>query len=178
MRKVYRLIRQLGMTSKYKGYYYVAEAVMMSMELQDYPIKITKDIYPYLAKKFKSTPVNIEHDIRTVINVCWTANKETMDRIAGYPLRYRPTNSEFVDMLAYYLIQTELDAEDAIEEAKKNLTACQNPIDVFEKISELQNPMRFQGVCPEEMYRKKFRSYRIIRCFYIEGLNLIRESDQ
>lgn len=42
MRKVYRLIRQLGMTSKYKGYYYVAEAVMMSMELQDYPIKITK----------------------------------------------------------------------------------------------------------------------------------------
>ena len=70
MRKVYRLIRQLGMTSKYKGYYYVAEAVMMSMELQDYPIKITKDIYPYLAKKFKSTPVNIEHDIRTVINVC------------------------------------------------------------------------------------------------------------
>ena len=37
MRKVYRLIRQLGMTSKYKGYYYVAEAVMMSMELQDYP---------------------------------------------------------------------------------------------------------------------------------------------
>ena len=121
MRKVYRLIRQLGMTSKYKGYYYVAEAVMMSMELQDYPIKITKDIYPYLAKKFKSTPVNIEHDIRTVINVCWTANKETMDRIAGYPLRYRPTNSEFVDMLAYYLIQTELDAEDAIEEAKKVL---------------------------------------------------------
>ena len=105
MRKVYRLIRQLGMTSKYKGYYYVAEAVMMSMELQDYPIKITKD------------------------------------RIAGYPLRYRPTNSEFVDMLAYYLIQTELDAENAIEEAKKNLTACQNPIDVFEKISELQNPM-------------------------------------
>ena len=57
------------------------------------------------------------------------------------PLRYRPTNSEFVDMLAYYLIQTELDAEDAIEEAKKNLTACQNPVDVFEKISELQNPM-------------------------------------
>mgnify|MGYP000426434297 FL=1 len=56
-----------------------------------------------------------------------------MDRIAGYPLRYRPTNSEFVDMLAYYLIQTELDAENAIEEAKKNLTACQNPIDVFEK---------------------------------------------
>lgn len=141
MRKVYRLIRQLGMTSKYKGYYYVAEAVMMSMEFQDYPIKITKDIYPFLAKKFKSTPVNIEHDIRTVINVCWTANKETMDRIAGYPLRYRPTNSEFVDMLAYYLVQTELDAKSNAQQMQKSLTACQNSADVFGKIPELQSPM-------------------------------------
>ena len=55
MRNVYRLIRQLGVTSKYKGYYYVAEAVRMFMEIQDHPIKITKDIYPSLAKQFKST---------------------------------------------------------------------------------------------------------------------------
>ena len=129
MRKVYRLIRQLGMTSKYKGYYYVAEAVMMSMELQDYPIKITKDIYPHLAKKFKSTPVNIEHDIRTVINVCWTANKETMDRIAGYPLRYRPTNSEFVDMLAYYLVQTEYEEEEEYTVTILRVTLTVTPLE-------------------------------------------------
>ena len=79
MRKVYRLIRQLGVTSKYKGYYYVAEAIKMFMEIQDHPIKITKDIYPSLAKQFKSTPVNVEHDIRTVINVCWESNKEAMN---------------------------------------------------------------------------------------------------
>jgi two-component system response regulator (stage 0 sporulation protein A) len=103
MRKVYGLIRSLGATSKYKGYYYVAEAVRISMEVQDSPIKITKDIYPYLAKKFKSTPVNVEHDIRTVVNVCWTTNKEGLDEIAGYTLLYKPTNSEFIDMLAYYL---------------------------------------------------------------------------
>ena len=109
MRKVYRLIRQLGVTSKYKGYYYVAEAVKMFMEIQDHPIKITKDIYPSLAKQFKSTPVNVEHDIRTVINVCWESNKEAMNEIAGYPLRYKPTNSEFIDMMAYYLMQTEIE---------------------------------------------------------------------
>lgn len=107
MKEVYRLIRRLGATSKYKGYYFVAEAVKISMELQEHPIKITKDIYPYLAKKYKSTPMNVEHDIRTVINVCWTANKHYLDRIAGYPLSYKPTNSEFVDMLAYYLSQNE-----------------------------------------------------------------------
>ena len=90
MREVYHLIRKLGATSKYKGYYFVAEAVKISMEAQERPIKITKDIYPFLAKKFKSTPMNVEHDIRTVINVCWTANKKTMDEIAGYSLNYRP----------------------------------------------------------------------------------------
>lgn len=141
MRKVYRLIRQLGMTSKYKGYYYVAEAVIKSMEFQDYPIKITKDIYPYLAKKFKSTPVNIEHDIRTVINVCWTANKETMDRIAGYPLRYRPTNSEFVDMLAYYLVQTEFEMNTPGIGTAREFTDCQNPAGGFENIPGQQNPI-------------------------------------
>lgn len=107
MRKIYGLIRKLGVTSKYKGYYYVAEAVKITMEYQETPIKITKDVYPKLAKKFKSTPVNIEHDIRTVINVCWVTNKSTMEQIAGYPLYYKPTNSEFVDILAYYLNQME-----------------------------------------------------------------------
>jgi two-component system response regulator (stage 0 sporulation protein A) len=103
MRKVYGLIRRLGATSKYKGYYFLAEAIKMRMDYQDEPIKITKDIYPHLATKFRSTPMNIEHDIRTVINVCWITNKDTLEEIAGYPLNYKPTNSEFVDILAYYL---------------------------------------------------------------------------
>ena len=97
MKQVYHLIRKLGATSKYKGYYFVAEAVKISMESQEHPIKITKDIYPSLARKFRST----------IINVCWMANREMMSEIAGYTLNYRPTNSEFIDMLAYYLIQTE-----------------------------------------------------------------------
>ncbi len=107
MKEVYRLIRKLGATSKYKGYYFVAEAVRISMEKQGRPMRITKEIYPYLAKKFKSTPMNVEHDIRTVVNVCWVANKKSLDHIAGYSLNYKPTNSEFVDMLAYYLLQDE-----------------------------------------------------------------------
>lgn len=107
MKEVYRLIRKLGATSKYKGYHFVAEAVRISMESQERPMRITKDIYPYLAKKFKSTPMNVEHDIRTVVNVCWVSNKKSLDHIAGYSLLYRPTNSEFVDMLAYYLLQEE-----------------------------------------------------------------------
>ena len=67
MKEVYGTIRKLGATSKYKGYYFVAEAIRMTMEFQERPMKITKDIYPRLAKKFKSKPSNIEHDIRTIV---------------------------------------------------------------------------------------------------------------
>ena len=107
MKKIYGIIRKLGVTSKYKGYYYVVDAIHLAMESQDQPIRITKDIYPYLAKKYKTTPMNIEHNIRTVINVCWETNRKGMDEIAGYPLTYKPTNSEFIDMAAYYLSEEE-----------------------------------------------------------------------
>ena len=44
MKEVYGTIRKLGATSKYKGYYFVAEAIRMTMEFQERPMKITKDI--------------------------------------------------------------------------------------------------------------------------------------
>ena len=59
-----------------RGYFFVAEAVKISMRHQYKPMHITKDIYPCLATKYKSTPTNIEHDIRTLINVCWEGNKK------------------------------------------------------------------------------------------------------
>lgn len=107
MKKIYGIIRKLGVTSKYKGYFFVADAIHLAMNFHGKPIMITKDIYPYLARKYKTTPMNIEHNIRTVINVCWETNKNGMDEIAGYSLMYRPTNSEFVDMVAYYLSEEE-----------------------------------------------------------------------
>ena len=87
--------------------FFVAEAVKISMGDQYKPLRITKDIYPCLARKYRSTPTNIEHDIRTMVNVCWEGNKKLLDEIAGYPLEYKPTNSEFIDMLAYYLREIE-----------------------------------------------------------------------
>ena len=107
MKKVYGIIRKLGITSKYKGYYYLVEAISIAMAQEDRHIRITKDIYPYLARKYKTPPMNIEHNIRTVINTCWETNKKGMDEIAGYPLVCKPTNSEFIDMVAYYLSEEE-----------------------------------------------------------------------
>ena len=83
MKRIYGLIRKLGANSKYKGYFFTAEAIRMTMAYQEKPLRITKDIYPNLAKKYKSTPTNIEHDIRTLVNVCWEGNRTLLEEIAG-----------------------------------------------------------------------------------------------
>ena len=103
MKEIYGIIRKFGVTANYKGYYFVADAIQLAMNSHGKPMRITKDVYPYLAMKYQTTSLNIEHNIRTVINVCWETNRSGMSEIAGYPLYYKPTNSEFIDMVAYYL---------------------------------------------------------------------------
>lgn len=103
MNRIYGLIRRFGITSNYKGYFFVADAIQMAMDSRDKPMHVTKDIYPHLARKYKTTPLNIEHNIRTVIKVSWETNRNGMAEIAGFPLMYKPTNSEFIEMAAYYL---------------------------------------------------------------------------
>ena len=106
MKQIYGTIRKLGVTSNYKGYFYLADAIKLAMNSPNKPIRITKDIYPYLAMKYKTTTMNIEHNIRTVISLCWETNQEGIAEIAGCPVCRKPTNSEFIDMLAYYLLTT------------------------------------------------------------------------
>lgn len=45
MKKIYGLIRKLGANSKYKGYFFTADAIRMTMTYQEKPLRITKDIY-------------------------------------------------------------------------------------------------------------------------------------
>ena len=93
MSAVYGVIRKLGATSKYKGYYYVVDAVEMAQKIYERPVKVTKDIYPVIARKYKSTPSNVEHNIRTLVNLCWMNHKDTLEEMAGCTMADKPTNS-------------------------------------------------------------------------------------
>lgn len=107
MQKIYNTIRKLGATSTHKGFYFLADAIYMTIECRIRPLKVTKDIYPYLAKKYETTDVNVEHSIRILVNACWTKNRNGIEEIAYCPLARKPTNSEFIDMLAYYLSESD-----------------------------------------------------------------------
>ena len=100
MSAVYGVIRKLGATSKYKGYYYVVDAVEMAQKIYERPVKVTKDIYPVIARKYKSTPSNVEHNMN---------HKDTLEEMAGCTMADKPTNSEFIDILVYYLRYSDKD---------------------------------------------------------------------
>ncbi len=101
--RVYEVVRQLGMTSKYDGYYYVIEAVKIRIEIQR-PYKITKDIYKVLAVQYGTRSGNVEAGIRRLSRLCWTYHRDLLIHMAGFKLEEPPTNRQFIDILAYYVM--------------------------------------------------------------------------
>ena len=116
MRKnVERLIRHLGVTTKYKGLRYLCDAVAMTIDAERSGdrVMVTKDIYPVVAKKHHTTIFAVEQNIRTVSRVLWERNPKRLVRMAGYSLFDRPTNSELIDILAFYLMERAEEAHEA-----------------------------------------------------------------
>lgn len=102
MRKTLNILRDCRVTSRYKGYYYLPEAVQILKRHENRHLRITNDIYPAIAEKYCTSIDCVEHDIRTVIEKCWNNNKEFVQSIIGYEALRCPSNREFIDCVAYY----------------------------------------------------------------------------
>ena len=98
------MIHEIGVPAHIKGYQYLREAIMMSVEDMDMLNSITKILYPSIAKKFDTTPSRVERAIRHAIEVAWSRGKmETLDALFGYTIntgKGKPTNSEFIALIA------------------------------------------------------------------------------
>ena len=101
---VTNVIHEVGVPAHIKGYQYLREAIMMVVNNIDIINQITKQLYPDIARKFKTTPSRVERAIRHAIVVAWTRGQtETVDSIFGYTIsaaKGKPTNSEFIAMIA------------------------------------------------------------------------------
>lgn len=98
------MIHEIGVPAHIKGYQYLREAIMMSVEDIEMLNSITKILYPSIAKKFQTTPSRVERAIRHAIEVAWSRGKmETLDALFGYTINIgkgKPTNSEFIALIA------------------------------------------------------------------------------
>ncbi|MDE6607962.1 MAG: sporulation transcription factor Spo0A [Lachnospiraceae bacterium] len=98
------MIHEIGVPAHIKGYQYLREAIMMSVEDMDMLNSITKLLYPTIAKKFQTTPSRVERAIRHAIEVAWSRGRmETLEALFGYTIntgKGKPTNSEFIALIA------------------------------------------------------------------------------
>ncbi len=103
-REVTDMIHEIGVPAHIKGYQYLREAIMVSVEDAEMLNSITKLLYPSIAKKYQTTPSRVERAIRHAIEVAWSRGRmETLDALFGYTVNHgkgKPTNSEFIALIA------------------------------------------------------------------------------
>ena len=98
------LILHIGIPAHIKGYHYIREAIILSVNNQDMINSVTKLLYPTIAKTFQTTSSRVERAIRHAIEIAWDrGDVDTLNDYFGYTIntgRGKPTNSEFIAMIA------------------------------------------------------------------------------
>ena len=102
--RVTDIIHEIGVPAHIKGYQYLRDAIIMSVNDIEMLNSITKILYPTIAKKYQTTASRVERAIRHAIEVAWSRGKmDTIDELFGYTVstgKGKPTNSEFIALIA------------------------------------------------------------------------------
>ncbi len=101
---VTEIIHQIGVPAHIKGYHYLREAIMLSINNNEIINSVTKLLYPTVAKTYKTTSSRVERAIRHAIEVAWDRGDiDVLNSYFGYTVqneRGKPTNSEFIAMIS------------------------------------------------------------------------------
>ena len=103
MLTIHTLLRSLGITANYCGYHITVIACELLMQDEMLFLRITKGLYPEVAKRLNCGTFTIERNIRTIIYRAWDVRRERLCEIAGIELTEPPRVVEFLDMLISYV---------------------------------------------------------------------------
>lgn len=102
--QITEILHQIGVPAHIKGYHYLREGIMLAVNDSEALGSITKILYPAIAKRFSTTSSRVERAIRHAIEVAWDrGDVDVLNSYFGYTihnLRGKPTNSEFIAMIA------------------------------------------------------------------------------
>ena len=105
---VTEILHQIGVPAHIKGYQFLRDAILLTMNEPDYINAVTKRLYPEIAKRNATTASRVERAIRHAIEVAWDrGDLETLQKYFGYTVsnaKGKPTNSEFIAMIADRLV--------------------------------------------------------------------------
>ena len=102
--KISKIFINVGIPPHIKGYSFLREGVKMAVDNPEIINNITKQLYPRISEKYKTTPSKVERAIRHAIEVAWNRGRiETINAIFGvraYVGQEKPTNGEFIALVA------------------------------------------------------------------------------
>ena len=79
------IIHEIGVPAHIKGYQYLREAIILTINDMEMINAVTKVLYPEVAKKFGTTPSRVERAIRHAIEVAWDRGDiEVLQKFFGY----------------------------------------------------------------------------------------------
>ena len=94
----------LGIPAHIKGYQYLREAVLMVLENRDVINRITKELYPGIARRFDTSASKVERAMRHAIEVAWSRGRlDAVNRMYGYRVfdaMDKPTNGECISCIS------------------------------------------------------------------------------
>ena len=97
-------MHQIGVPAHIKGYSYLREAIILSINDREMMSSVTKILYPTVAKMYGTTASRVERAIRHAIEVAWDrGDVDVLSSYFGYTIqntRGKPTNSEFIAMIS------------------------------------------------------------------------------
>ena len=103
----------IGIPPHIKGFGYLREGIKMAVEDPAIINRVTKELYPKIGEKFHTTASKVERAIRHAIEVAWNRGRtDAISSVFGarvYIGNERPTNSEFIALVADKLILESLD---------------------------------------------------------------------
>ena len=106
-RTVADLLKRTGVPAHLQGYRYLKDAVQYVLDNGGDLCAMTKELYPAIARLHSTEPSRVERSIRHAIEVAWNrAELGELQRLFGATINHsrgKPTNSEFVAMLADHL---------------------------------------------------------------------------
>lgn len=98
------IILEIGVPAHIKGYQYVRDSIILAVRQPEVINGVTKVLYPEVAKQNGTTASRVERAIRHAIEVAWDrGDVDILNSYFGYTihnLRGKPTNSEFIAMIA------------------------------------------------------------------------------
>ena len=102
--EITKILHQLGIPAHLFGHNYLREAILMVVHDRSLATKLSKAVYPVIARKYGKSAASVEKAMRNALDIAWERGRtDLLNDLFGYTINInkgRATNSEFIALIA------------------------------------------------------------------------------